>query len=83
MKNPMEINQICCWIYLTAICRRICLVAIARSNLNGLRLKWVCVEVKFFGLFMEFFGLLSFPLKKGAKEENLIGEERWEKEEKE
>ena len=36
--------------------RRICLVAIARSNPNGIRLTWVCVEVKFFGLFMEFFG---------------------------
>ena len=38
--------------------RRICLAAIARSNPNGLRLIWVCVEVKFFGLFMEFSGIL-------------------------
>ena len=44
---------------------------------NGLRLTWVCVEVKFSGLFMGFFVCLwGFPMKKGEKEENLTNEER-------
>ena len=54
MKNPMEISQIC----RHCCCCHICLAAIARSNPNGLRLTWVCVEGKFFGLFMEFSGIL-------------------------
>ena len=53
IKNPTEISRICC----RCDCR-IYLAAIARSNPNRLRLTWVCVEVKFFGLFMEFSGLL-------------------------
>ena len=57
--------------------RRICLAAIARSNPNGLRLTWVCVEVKFFGLFMEFSGLLmEFSGKEWGKRRTL---DRWRK----
>ena len=59
-------------------CRhRICLTAIARSNPNGIRLTWVCIEVKFFGLFMEFSGLLmEFSSKERGKRIKL---DRWRK----
>ena len=37
---------------------------------NGLRLIWVCVEVKFWGLFMEFFSE-----RREGEEEKIMGRE--------
>ena len=84
MKNPMEISQICRRIYLAAATVASTLLPSpdpTQMDLvwDGFMLKW-----RFLVLFMEFSSLLmEFSNEELAKKENLTGEERWEKEEKE
>ena len=55
MKNPTEISQICRQIYLAAaVATASALLPSPDPTQMDFRLTCVCVEVKIFGLFMEF-----------------------------